>query len=161
MALVETNKRLYTLSIDTDTGECIDESPISKYERNTIEFVCLCKINNSFITFSQYNRHINLDVHKKYKENYQFYNQQLLDCKIDLKRENHLSLNQIRSLKVKYADKKKKIIELENKISDTKNIQKEYDLLQTAYDELKKELEEIDTAEISDSDDDFDDCLQI
>ena len=164
MALVETNKRLYTLSIDTDTGECIDESPISKYERNTIEFVCLCKINNSFITFSQYNRHINLDVHKKYKENYQFYNQQLLDCRglvIDLKRENHLSLNQIRSLKVKYADKKKKIIELENKISDTKNIQKEYDLLQTAYDELKKELENIDTTEISDSDDDFDDCLQI
>ena len=164
MALVETNKRLYTLSIDTDTGECIDDPPMTKYERSTIEFVCLCKTNSSFITFSQYSRHINLDVHKKYKDNYQFYNQQLLDCRglvIDLKRENHLSLNQIRSLKVKYADKKKKIIELENKISDTKNIQKEYDLLKIENEQLKKDLENIDTTEISDSDDDFDDCLQI
>jgi len=36
MALVETNKRLYTLSIDTNTGEYIDDPPMTKYERSTI-----------------------------------------------------------------------------------------------------------------------------
>ncbi len=161
MALVETEKRLYELEFNPELDVYEDKSPISKYERNNIEFVCLCKINSSFITFSQYNRHINLDIHKRYKDNFKFFNKPLLDCRgllIDLKRENHLSLNQIRSLKVKYADKKKKIIELENKMNDNKNLQKDYDLLKMENERLKKDLEEIDTTEISDSDDEFTDC---
>ncbi len=161
MALVETEKRLYELEFNPELDIYEDKSPISKYERNTTEFVCLCKINSSFITFSQYNRHINLDIHKRYKDNFKFFNKPLLDCRglvIDLKRENHLSLNQIRSLKVKYADKKKKIIELENKINDNKNLQKEYDLLKIENEQLKKDLDDIDTTEISDSEDEFTDC---
>tara|TARA_A100001015_G_scaffold245793_1_gene281894 strand:+ start:2168 stop:2656 length:489 start_codon:yes stop_codon:yes gene_type:complete len=161
MALVETEKHLYELEFNPELDVYEDKSPISKYERNSIEFVCLCKINSSFITFSQYNRHINLDIHKRYKDNFKFFNKPLLDCRgllIDLKRENHLSLNQIRSLKVKYADKKKKIIELENKMNDNKNLQKDYDLLKMENERLKKDLEEIDTTEISDSDDEFTDC---
>ena len=161
MALVETEKRLYELEFNPELDVYEDKSPISKYERNNIEYVCLCKINSSFITFSQYNRHINLDIHKRYKDNFKFFNKPLLDCRglvIDLKRENHLSLNQTRSLKIKYAEKKKKIIELKNIINDTKNLQKEYDLLKIENEQLKKDLEDIDTTEISDSDDEFTDC---
>jgi len=46
-------------------------------------------------------------------------------------------------------------------MNDTKNLQKEYDILKKENEQLKKELEEIDTVEISDSEEEYDECQQI
>jgi len=164
MALIETNKRLYELDFNPELDIYEDKSPFYKNQRSTEEYYCSCKCNAGFSNWSQWKHHCGLKVHQDYKKNYKFFNNPLLDCRglvIDLKRENNLSTNKYRKLKIKYSEKKDELIELENQLNILKDLQKNYGLLQTAYDELKKELEEIDTAEISDSDDDFDDCLQI
>ncbi len=161
MALIDTNKRLYELDFNPELDIYEDKSPFYKNQRSTEEYYCSCKCNAGFSNWSQWKHHCGLKVHQDYKKNYKFFNKPLLDCRglvIDLKRENHSSLNQYRSLKLRYSEKKKKIIELENKINDTNNIQKEYDLLKTEHEKLKKDLEAIDKSEISDSDDEFTDC---
>lgn len=154
MALIETNKRLYELTFNPELDVYEDESPIKKYERNTTEFICLCKINSPFITYSQYNKHINLDIHKRYKDNFKFFNKPLLDCRglvIDLKRENHKLENRYLGMKQKYKGSKKdvsEISELKERIKELENINKE----------LNEKLYSIENCSSSDEDIIFDDC---
>lgn len=164
MALIETNKRLYELDFNPQLDIYEDKSPFYKNQRSTEEYYCSCKCNAGFSNWSQWKHHCGLKVHQDYKKNYKFFNKPLLDCRglvIDLKRENNLSMNKYRKLKIKYSEKKNELTELENKMNDTKNLQKEYDILKKENEQLKKELEEIDTVEISDSEEDYDECLQI
>ena len=161
MALVETNKRLYELQYCPERDLYFDHPPIKKSERNITEFYCPCKCNSSFNSYSSWMRHINLKVHKDYKENYKFLIAPLLSARseiTDLKREKHSDHNKYKSLKLKY---RKLQLELEN----SKQIENEYEMLKIEYKNIKKELEnakqdldEINNLIISESDDDFVDC---
>ena len=176
MSLIPTTKTLYELSYDPDIDKFIDVSPFKKYDRssNHLEYYCPCKCNSGFSIWSGWEHHCKLKTHIEYRENYKFFNKPLLDCRqivINQKRENHKLENKYKGLKLKYKSKDDeiKILDEETKILDNniKSIVKEnYDIreelmnLKNKYDSLQKDMEEINAVVISDSDEEYGDCIE-
>ena len=176
MSLVPTTKTLYEPTYDPNTDKFIDVSPFKKYERsnNNLEYYCSCKCNSGFSIWSGWEHHCKLKTHIEYRENYKFFQQNLLACRqivIDQKRENHSIQNKYKGLKIKYKAKTNDIKSLEEKniilsknlesiVKDNYDIREELKIITERYNELKKDMEEINSVVVSDSDDDYTDCIE-
>ncbi len=160
--IVPTTKSLYELQYCPERDEYFDYPPVKKSARSAIEWFCPCKCDSKFISYSQWMRHINLKVHKDYKENYTFLNSHLLEAKSEikeLKRENH-------QLEAKYMGQNKKYKQIKHNLKENVKKQKE---LENNINKLKEDnkvltdqLTIINNQSIisSDSDEDeyFEDC---
>ena len=176
MDLIPTNKTLYELTYNPDTDEFVDISPFKKHDRSKpyIEYYCACKSNSAICSYSQWKNHINLKVHDEYRKNYKFFNKPLLDARkliIDQKRENHSIQNKYKGLKLKYKAKTNEIKSLEEEkdiqdkniksiIKENYAIKKQLSEIQEKYDELQKDMDEINDLTISDSDEEYNDCIE-
>ena len=158
--IVPTTKSLYELQYCPERDEYFDHPPVKKSERNIVEFICPCKCNSVFITYSDWMRHINLKIHKDYKANYKFLNKGLLDAKSDikdLKRENH-------KLEAKFLGHNKKYKQIKHILKENVKKQKELENNISKLKEDNKVLTEklniMDNESIisSDSDEEFEDC---
>lgn len=177
MDLIPTNKTLYELTYDPDTDKFIDISPFKKHDRskNNLDYYCPCKVNSGFSTWSGWVHHCKLKTHEGYKENYKFFNKPLLDCRqlvIDQKRENHKLENKYKGLKLKYKAKDDEIQSLkeeniilgknlESIVKENYDVKKQLSAIQEKYNSLQKDMEEINDVVISDSDDEYRDCIGI
>ena len=162
MALVETTKRVYNLQFNPDTGIYYDSSPFKKNQRsNGIIYMCRCKCDCYMSTESQYKRHIGLNVHKKYVEEYKFINKELLDKDqeiIDFKREHNVITNKFRKCKKLVKSLKG---ELEQTRLDKEELVKKdrkIEELEAEVNRLKNDISEIDDYNISSEDENFEDC---
>ena len=176
MNLVSTTKTLYDLTYDPNTDKFIDVSPFKKYDRSNsnLEYYCSCKCNSGFSTWSGWQHHCKLKTHIEYRENYKFFQQNLLSCRqivIDQKRENHKLSNKYKGLKLKYIAKENEMKSLveekdildKNITSLVKNnyeIREELKVMTDRYNSLEKNIEEINNYVISDSDDEYNDCIE-
>lgn len=177
MDLIPTNKTLYELVYDPDKDEFIDISPFKKHDRSKpyIEYYCACKSNSAICSYSQWKNHINLKVHDEYRKNYRFFNRPLLDCRnlvIEQKRENHKLENKYKGLKLKYKAKDNEIQSLKDEniilnknldsiVKENYDVKKQLSAIQERYDELQKDMDDINDIVISDSDDEYRDCIGI
>ena len=153
--LVPTTRFLYELQYCPERDEYFDHPPVRKSERSVIEWFCPCKCNSKFTTYGDWMRHINLKVHKDYKENYKFLNKSLLDERNvvkDLKRENH-------QLGVKHMGLKKKYKNVKKGLKDQNELENNIQKLKAENQELNQKINDLEKEYItSDSDDDFEDC---
>jgi hypothetical protein len=176
MDLIPTNRTLYELVYDPDKDEFIDISPFKKHDRTKpyIEYYCACKSNSAICSYSQWKNHINLKVHDEYRKNYKFFNKPLLDCRrlvIDETRDKHKLINKYKGLKLKYIEKsneiktlnEEKIIlekNMESIVKDNYDVREELRVMTEKYNYLQKDMEEINSLVISDSDEEYTDCLE-
>ena len=176
MSLVPTTKTLYEPTYDPNTDKFVDVSPFKKYDRssNHLEYYCPCKCNSGFSIWSGWEHHCKLKTHIEYRENYKFFQQNLLACRqivIDQKRENHSIQNKYKGLKIKYKAKTNDIKSLEEKniilsknlesiVKDNYDIREELKIITERYNSLEKDIEEINNSVISDSDDEYNDCIE-
>ena len=177
MSLVPTTKTLYEPTYDPNTDKFIDVSPFKKYDRssNHEEYYCSCKCNSGFTTWSGWQHHCKLKTHIEYRDNYKFFQQNLLSCRqivIDQKRENHKLKNKYIGLKLKYKEKtndKNELSEnntilsknLDSIVKENYDVKKQLSEIQEKYNSLQKDMEEINDVVISDSDDEYRDCIGI
>ena len=177
MNLVSTTKTLYDLTYDPNTDKFIDVSPFKKYDRSNsnLEYYCSCKCNSGFSTWSGWQHHCKLKTHIEYRENYKFFQQNLLSCRqivIDQKRENHKLKNKYKGIKLKYKAKEDEIQSLKDEniilgknldsiVKENYDVKKQLSEVQEKYDKLKKDMDDINDVVISDSDDEYRDCIGI
>ena len=176
MDLIPTNKTLYELTYDPDTDKFIDVSPFKKYDRsnNNLEYYCPCKVNSGFSIWSGWEHHCKLKTHIEYRENYKFFQQNLLACRqivIDQKRENHKLANKYKGLKLKYKAKTNDIKSLEEKniilsknlesiVKENYDVKEELRIMKEKCNSLEKDMAEINDVVISDSDEEYNDCIE-
>jgi hypothetical protein len=177
MSIIPTEKTLYELTYDPDKDEFIDISPFKKYDRssNNLEYYCPCKCNSGFSIWSGWEHHCKLKTHIEYRKNYRFFNKPLLDCRqlvIDQKRENHKLENKYKGLKLKYKAKDDEIQSLKDEniilgknldsiVKENYDVKKQLSEIQEKYNSLQKDMEEINDVVISESDDEYRDCIGI
>lgn len=176
MSIIPTEKTLYELTYNPDTDEFVDISPFKKYDRssNHLEYYCPCKVNSGFSIWSGWEHHCKLKTHIEYRKNYKFFNKPLLDCRqlvIDQKRDNHKLENKYKGLKLKYKLKDDEIKSLEEKntildkniksiVKENYDIREELRLMTEKCNSLEKDIEDINNSVISDSDEEYTDCIE-
>ena len=176
MSLVPTTKTLYEPTYDPNTDKFIDVSPFKKYDRssNHLEYYCSCKCNSGFSIWSGWEHHCKLKTHIEYRENYKFFQQNLLACRqivIDQTRDKHKLINKYKGLKLIYIEKgneiktlnEEKIIlekNMDSIVKDNYDIREELRVMTEKYNSLQKDMEELNDVTISDSDEEYGDCLE-
>ena len=168
MEIVNVDKSLYCPVFNPETNEYEDLSPFYKNRRsigNT--YYCACKSNSGFSTYSQWKNHINLKIHKDYMNNYKFFNKNLLEAQneiVNYKRENHKLYNKYKGIKLRYIEKENenKILDknIKSIVKDNYDIREELKIITERYNELKKDMDEINDVVISDSEEEYGDCIE-
>jgi len=78
--------KLYEPIFDIETGSYIDSCPYVKYKRTPKQiYMCKCNSTSLFTNLTEYTNHIKTANHKKYLENYLFFNHELFELNNTLK----------------------------------------------------------------------------
>lgn len=96
--MVPSNILLYVPEYNPDTDKYFDKNPFLKGERTPIKYGCPCKCNSFIENYSDFKRHMKLNTHQHFINNYHFFNKPLLDLKEELKTEVVKSTKKTRNL---------------------------------------------------------------